>query len=331
MAVRRCLVTGASGFIGRALCAFLQEQGCKVRALLRRETEGPWDEAVFCDLGYDSLPEQSMQGIDTVFHLAGMVHAMKPGKGEQRLYETVNVRGSEAVAIAAVESGVRRFVFFSSVKAVGDPGEKCVDERWQILPQDPYGLSKREAEKRLLGFGRRAGMHVSVLRPALVYGPDAKGNLQRMIEAIDAGRFPPLPETGNRRSMVHVDDLNEAAWLVATHPQADGEVYIVSDGEAYSSRQIYEWMTEALGRKLPAWNMPAPVLGIAATWGDIFQRIPGCRVPINSEMFQRLIGSACYEAGKLRQDLGWQPRRRLYETLPNMVAAYRRLRPKGPS
>ena len=121
----KVFVTGASGFIGRVLCAFLQGQGCKVRALLRRETEGPWDEAVVCQLGYDSLPVQSLQDIDTVFHLAGMVHAMKPGEGEKLLYETVNVRGSETVAIAAVESGVRSFVYFSSVKAVGDPGENA--------------------------------------------------------------------------------------------------------------------------------------------------------------------------------------------------------------
>ena len=312
------------------LCAFLQRQGCRVRALLRRETEGPWDEAVFCKLGYDSLPEQSMQGIDIVFHLAGMVHTMTPGKAEKPVYEKVNVRGSLAVARAAEQSAVRRFVYFSSVKAVGDPGEKSVDERWQALPQDPYGLSKREAERRLLGLGRHSTMQVSVLRPALVYGPEAKGNLHRMIEAVDGWRFPPLPQTGNRRSMVHVDDLIEAAWLVATHPRANGEVYIVSDGEAYSSRQIYEWITAALGRKLPAWDIPVPVLGIAARVGDVVQRVARCRVPFNSEVLARLTGSACYEAGKLRQDLEWRPRRRLYEALPDMVAAYRQLRPSKP-
>jgi nucleoside-diphosphate-sugar epimerase len=151
-----------------------------------------------------------------------------------------------------------------------------------------------------------------------------------MMAAVDAGRFPPLPETGNRRSMVHVDDLVDAAWLAATHPRANGQVYIVSDGEAYSSRQIYEWMAEALGRKVPAWYIPAPVLGIAATLGDAFQRIPGCRMPFNSEVFQRLSESACYEAGKLRQDLGWRPRRRLYGALRDMVAAYRQLHPTKP-
>lgn len=324
--MRNCLVTGAAGFIGRVLCAFLQGQGCKVRALLRRETEGPWDEALVCQLGHDRLPVHSMQDIDTVFHLAGEVHAMKPGRGEKLLYETVNVRGSEAVAVAAVESGVRRFVYFSSIKALGDPGEKCVDERWQILPQDAYGLSKREAEKRLLGFGKCSSMHVSVLRPALVYGPDAKGNLQRMIEAIDNGRFPPLPEIGNRRSMVHVDDLVEAAWLVANHAQANGEVYIVSDGQPYSTRQMYEWMTEALGRKLPAWYISAQVLRFGSAIGDVFQRVSGCRAPLNSEVFRRLTGSACYEADKLRRDLGWESRRRLPEALPDMVAAYRQAR-----
>jgi nucleoside-diphosphate-sugar epimerase len=325
------MVTGASGFIGRPLCAFLQRKGCKVRALLRRETEGPWDETVICKLGYDSLPARSMQDVDTVFHLAAMVHAMQPGKGRVPLYEAVNVRASEMLATAAADRGVRHFVYFSSVKAAADPGEKCVDERWQALPRDPYGLSKREAEESVLNVGKRSNMQVSVLRPVLVYGPGVKGNLQRMIEAIDSGRFPPLPETGNRRSMVHVDDLIEAAWLAATHPQANDNVYIVSDGEAYSSRQIYVWMTQALGRKVPAWHLPVSVLSIAATVGDVFQQVPGWRMPFNTEVFQRLTGSACYQAGKLRHDLCWGPRRRLHEALPDMVAAYRRLRSNGVS
>jgi UDP-glucose 4-epimerase len=331
MTVRHCLVSGASGFIGRALCNFLLAQGCRVRALLRRKSDGPWHEAVLCNLGFDSLPAESMGGIDTVFHLAGVVHAMQGDEGERPPYDTVNVGGSEAIAAAAAAAGVRRFIYFSSVKAVGDPGRKCVDERWQTLPQDPYGLSKRAAEQRLLAIGGQTSMQVSVLRPALVYGAGAKGNLERMIEAIDRGRFPPLPETRNRRSMVHVDDLVQAAWLVATHARADGEIYIVSDGAAYSSRQIYEWMAGALGRKLPAWHVPAWMLTMAASAGDAVQRTTGLRLPINSEVVQRLTGSACYEAGKLRRDLCWEPRRRLHEALPDMVAAYCRSGPSGVS
>jgi nucleoside-diphosphate-sugar epimerase len=94
---------------------------------------------------------------------------------------------------------------------------------------------------------------------------------------------------------------------------------------------MYEWMTEALGRKLPAWHVPAWMLAMAASAGDAVQRISGLRLPINSEVLQRLTGSACYEAGKLRHDLCWEPRRRLHEALPAMVAAYCRLRPKSVS
>ena len=318
-----CLVTGATGFIGQHLCRRLRREGHTVRALLRRAAEGPWDESHVCVLGTDSIDADVLAEVDTVYHLAGVVHAIVAADVDESLYHSVNVAASEALATLAIRAGVKQFIYFSSVKAVADPGDECVDESWQRAPHDPYGQSKREAEQRLFAVGRDTGMQVTVLRPTLVYGPAVKGNLLRMLQAIDSGRFPPLPETGNQRSMVCVDDLIDAARRVADSPHADGQVYIVSDGVRYSTRQLSDWMHEALGRKVPAWSVPALVLRAGALLGDGVAALSGRPLPLNSAVLQRLLGSACYRSGKLQQELGWRPRLQFRDCLPEMVSDYR--------
>ena len=320
-----CLVTGATGFIGQRLCQRLRQEGHTVRVLVRGEVQGPWDEAHVCVLGRDSVDAGVLAGVDTVYHLAGVVHAMAAADVDQSLYHTVNVTASEALAALAAEAGVKQFIYFSSVKAVADPGDECVDESWQQLPHDPYGQSKREAEKRLFAIGRDRGMQVTALRPALVYGSSVKGNLWRMLRAIDAGRFPPLPDTGNQRSMVSVDDLIEAAQLAAGSPHADGQVYIVSDDARYSTRQMSDWMHEALGRKVRPWSIPVFILQAAASFGGVIERLSGRSVPLNPAVLRRLLGSACYRSDKLKNQLGWRPRLHFRDCLPGMVREYRAL------
>jgi nucleoside-diphosphate-sugar epimerase len=321
-----CLVTGATGLIGQHLCRRLRQDGYRVRALLREAAQGPWDERRLCVLGTDRIDADVLAGVDTVYHLAGVVHAMGAAGVDESQYYTVNADASEALATLAVSAGVKRFIYFSSVKAVADPGDECVDESWQSLPNDPYGRSKRSAEQRLFTIGRESAMQVTVLRPALVYGVPVKGNLWRMLQAIDAGRFPPLPDTGNRRSMVCVDDLVEAARLAAGSAQADGQVYIVSDEGLYSTRQLSDWMHEALGRRLPRWSIPVFMLQAGALLGDAMETLSGRSLPLNSAVLQRLLGSACYRSGKLQKELGWRPRRCFRDCLPAMVSDYRNAR-----
>ena len=318
-----CLVTGAAGFIGRRLCRRLQQEGSRVRVLLRSEADGPWDETQCCTLGTDRVSADVLAGVDTVYHLAGVVHAMATIDVDPSQYYAVNTAASEELAKQGAAAGVRQFIYFSSVKAVADPGNECVDESWQRPPNDPYGQSKLEAEQRLFAIGSESGMQVTVLRPALVYGPAVKGNLWRMLQAIDKGRFPPLPDTGNQRSMVCVDDLVDAARLAADSPQADGQVYIVSDGAHYSTRQMSDWMHEALGRKVPGWSIPVFVLRAGALLGDVTERVSGRPLPLNPGVLQRLLGSACYRSDKIQQELGWRPRMHFRDCLPGMVSDYR--------
>ena len=318
---RNILVTGASGFIGQALCRRLRASGHRVRALLRSPQQGIWDESVACELGREAPPLGAMDGIDTVFHLAGVAHTC--GVPDD-LYRQVNVEGTRALLEVALLAGVKCFVYFSSVKAVADPpSERCVDESWLELPTDAYGRSKREAEELVLLAAREHGLHAVVLRPTLVYGHGVKGNMLRIIRLVASGRCPPLPETGNCRSMVHVEDLVDLALKAAASPTASGCCYIAADERLYSTRELYLGLCEALGRSVPGWQVPAGLVRFSGQLGDLAGSLLRRPMPINSAMVSRLLDSACYSGKRAMDELAWRPRHDLLSSLPEMIAAWR--------
>lgn len=319
---KRVGVSGASGFIGRRLCEVLQVRGRYVVALGRSKAEkGPWDEWVRIDLT-GSEPVTLPKGLDTIFHLAGKAHALSEVSQDEDDYARVNTEGTRRLLDAAKAQGVRAFVFFSSVKAMGEVGGRgAVDEGWEGAPDTAYGRSKREAERWVLVGGHV--VHPVVLRPCLVYGPAPKGNLEKMIAAIRRGRFPPLPEVGNRRSMVHVDDLIEAALVVAEDRRAAGQVFIVADRQPFSTRQLYVWISEALGRRIPGWTVPLPFLRLLGWLGDGLGRVRGRRFVFDSDALEKLIGNAWYTSAKLQTRLGWMPTRTMQATVPTMVGSRR--------
>jgi UDP-glucose 4-epimerase len=313
------LVTGASGFIGPALCRRLRDQGWRVRAVMRRPSDGPWDEACLIDLGREPVPTETLAGVDCVFHLAGKAHALADGPGADEEYRISNVQSTLDLLAAAQVQSVRAFLYFSSVKAMGGGGEAAQAGDSGLVPDSPYGCSKLAAEQAVLGGG--AVPHPVVLRPALVYGPLPKGYLELMIRAVRGGWFPPLPELGNARSMVHRDDLVDAALLCAFDPRAVGRAYVVTDGTPYSTRQIYEFILESLGRRPPAWTLPVSVLRAAAKAGDTLGRLRGRRFPFDSELLEKLFGSARYDGQAICRELGFVPRRDLRGSMSEMVAS----------
>jgi nucleoside-diphosphate-sugar epimerase len=315
--MRCALVTGASGFIGQILCRRLKEEGVRVRALTRRAGSGPWDETVAGDLT-GAISQDALHGIDTVFHLAGKAHALSETRRHDAEYSVTNTEGTRKLLDGAAEERVLRFVFFSSVKAMREGGTGCPDESCPGEPTTPYGLSKRDAERLVLNGGYVP--QPVVLRLSMVYGPTNKGNLPRMIQAIARGRFPPMADLGNRRSMVHVEDVAQAALLAAQQAQAAGQTYIVTDGMAYSTRQMYEWICEALKRPVPNLVVPYEVLKLMAKMGDAIGRLRGQRFMFDSGALEKLTGSACYCSDKIQRDLGFQPERDLRGSLPEIVA-----------
>lgn len=320
--MKSVLLSGANGFVGRTLSERLKAEDFHVRALLRHKARGPWDEVVCFELGREALPLAVMRDIDFVFHLAGVAHATGV---DEKIYQRVNVAGTKDLVETAAASGVSGFVFFSSVKAVKDPPDgRCIDESWAEWPEDAYGKSKREAEDIVLETAVRVGMHAVILRPTLVYGPGVKGNLRKVIRLVASGRCPPLPDTVNRRSMVHVEDLCGLAIDAAGNPSAAGKRYIVADKRPYSTYELYAGILQALGRSVPHWSVPPQLLRAVGQFGDVGERLLGRRMPVNSGMISRLLNSACYSSALCQEELHWLPRHDLAGSIPEMVSAWKK-------
>ncbi len=321
------LVTGAGGFIGSHLVGGLLAKGCSVRALVcgtkQREIWPAGVEVVVGDVRDPLAMKSVAAGCETVYHLAGKAHAVTEVKGDENAYHIVNTDGTKHVLEGAVEGGAKAFVLFSSVKAMGEGGSRCLDESFDGLPKTPYGRSKWEAECTAVEIGRRTGLHVTCLRLPLVYGAGNKGNLFRMIEAIDRGVFPPLPELGNRRSMVHVTDVVQAAARAAEIPAAKGQCYIVTDGRTYSTRELYTMICRGLGKEVPAWHVPVWTLKALGVAGDVIGNVLGKRFVFDSDALDKLIGTAWYNSGKISRELGYKPTRGFEDALPEIVAWYR--------
>jgi len=314
--MNQALVTGASGFIGSHLCRCLLDQGWLVRGVSRRGIAPDGVETVACDLANETVSEAVVSGVDVIFHLAGKAHALAETKQDTDEYFRINTWATEQLLQACKRQGVETFIYFSSVKAAGEI-DAVMDESVSVDADTPYGQSKRAAEKRVLDGG-----FVSkpvVIRPAMVYGNTEKGNLPKMIRAVRAGRFPPLPELNNRRSMVHVDDIVQAALLAAEKPQSAGRTYIVTDGQAYSTRQIYEWICEALQKPAPGWSVPPGLLNVLARVGDGIGKVRGKRFMFDSDALQKLSGSALYSSEKIQQDLGFKAHWDLKTALPEII------------
>lgn len=326
----RVLVTGGTGFLGRRLVDELICRNVSVAVLTRHERLLPsqWARSGVDVRVADLLQPQTLsgicQGVDTVFHLASHAEELTARHTDSpNMHQRLTIDGTRSLLDEAVRARVRGFVFVSSVKVMGETTSDCVDETHGPRPVTDYGAAKLAAEALLRDVAVRTGLHGCILRLPLVYGPNPKGNLTRMIAAIDRGRFPSLPDSRNARSMVHVDDVVRALLLAASAPVAKGQTYIVTDGRAYSTREIYEAICKSLDRPIPKWRIPVVVLRMAGIGGDLVVRMSGKVPVVTSAAVQKLLGSACYRCDKIRHELNYEPSRDLYSAIPEMVQAYR--------
>jgi len=300
--LQRCLVTGASGFVGQTLCEKLQSQGIMVRALLRHQRPGPWNEVVHCNLeDFSEKMDEIFSGIDTIFYLASIAHS----KASVHEYDEFNVRLCLRFSEAAIRHGVKRFIYVSSAKAMAEPYDRLVDETFADMPSHPYGLSKRRAEEGLLA--AQGFEHLVILRPCLIYGKGVRGNLSSMLNWIAKGLFPPLPDTGNKRSMVSVRDVASALIACASSSVAHRQIYLVTDGVDYSVKAIENSMRLALHKSVQRWFIPQRLIRLLS------------RLPFFSGILHKLLGSARYSSEKLHRELAWQPTENFFQVLPEMI------------
>ncbi len=304
------LVTGASGFVGRRV---MQDDYI---AMVRKPAG--FRNQVFADLTDGESLNRACREVSTVIHCAGYAHAFS--KENPEIHHAVNVLGTKALVEAAARSGVGKFIFLSSVKAQAEPGENCVDEDWPGQPRTAYGSAKRMAEDIVLQAGASAGMHVVILRLAMVYGRGGRGNLERLARAMDDGWFPDLPDVGNRRSLVHVNDVVSAVQTVANRHEANGRIYIVAHPEPHSTGQLCKAIRRMRGGTGGLWQVPVWTLRAGGKVGDMAGRILAKPMPFNSENASRLLDSEWYSPARIQRELGWEASVSLLDGLTEMLS-----------
>lgn len=307
----KCLVSGATGFVGRHLCRQLLAQGDSVTALsLSGSPLADGTPTVALDLAAADPDAALMQGVDAVFHLAGIAHQ----RADTDAYRKLNTLATLRLAHLAAAQGVRCFVFVSSVKAMGPADTR--DRRSEndcSPPRDAYGRSKWEAECALREEFSGAAMSIVIVRPALVYGPGAKGNLSRLARAVQWG-MPRPPEEG-AHSMLALQDLADLLCTIAAHPPPGVQTWIACDDRGYSTRYLYDLLRRASGKGrgrawLPrwAWRLVAALLDLAA----------GQR---GTSTFDKLFGTELYSSAAVSTAMNWRPRVTLDEVVSNLVAS----------
>lgn len=311
----RILVTGASGFVGSAVCAALTRNGNTVIHALRKtpQEQGAQLEVAVGDIGPDTQWAVALRGVEVVIHLAARVHVMREGSFDPLAeFRKVNVAGTERLACAAVAQGVRRFVYVSSVGVHGKKTEgKRLTEEHSLAPYSPYTKSKLEAEQALYGVAKQTGLELTIVRPPLVYGPNNPGNFLRLLRLVELGLPLPLGSVKNQRSMIYVGNLADALTTCAMHAQAAAKTYLVSDGQDLSTPQLMRTLAHLLGVPCRLWPFPPTLLRIAA-------KLSG-----TSEQVDALTGSLVIDSSRIRQELGWSPPYTLEEGLRDTVRWYR--------
>lgn len=306
-------ITGATGFVGRALCRHMADRGQLIRRLLRRPgADTQPDDRVIGDIGPDTDWRDALDGLGAVVHCAAHVHRLAGPPAERTLaaYRRVNTEGTLCLARAAAAAGVRRFVFVSSVKVLGEatPDGRPFRHDSPPHPQDPYGRSKWEAEQGLWQLARETGMEVAVVRPPLVYGPGVGANFERLMRWVAAGRPLPLATVRNRRSLVALDNLVDFIARCVHHPDAAGQAWLVSDGQDLSTPALIKALAHAMGTRARLWPVPVGVLHWLA-------RLLG-----RGETIDRLVQSLQVDITVTRERLQWSPPVTVDEALARAVA-----------
>ncbi|WP_027210096.1 UDP-glucose 4-epimerase family protein [Burkholderia sp. WSM2232] len=314
---QRVIVTGASGFVGKAVSRALLQRGDTVTALVRRPqtAERGAREWLFDAADFQGIEERwaaDMQ-CDAVIHLAARVHMMRDLTADPlAAYRATNVTGAMRVAQAARRTGARRFVFVSSIKAVAESSAgRPIAETDEPAPTDPYGISKLEAERALLAYGQDSGMEIVIVRPPLVYGPGVRANFFQLMNAIARGIPLPLGAIYARRSLVFVDNLADALVHCTTDPRAAGQTFNVTDCRDLSVCEL----AQALATQLHA---PARLVPVPVTLLRLAGRLTG-----RSARVDRLIGELRLDTSHICERLGWYPPHTVEHGLLETAAWYR--------
>lgn len=311
------LITGATGFIGRSLCAKMLGKGWKVKGTFRVN-----DDSHMLPAGVEGVKVGSIEDfnnvfsglgrVDAVVHLAGRAHVMSDSSADElELFRKINVSGTDILARAAAKAGVTKFIFISSLKANGEESPLLYTEKDIPAPKDPYGMSKYEAEIALKKISAETGLKIVILRPPLVYGPGVKANFKELIKMVQIGVPLPLKGVHNIRSLIYLENLTDVIFTCMVDPKAIGETFMVSDGRDISTPDLIRMIADAMHKKAIMFSAPKFILRALA-------KISG-----KERELRRLTGSLYVSTEKIKRLLGWKPPFTLKEGIENTVRSYK--------
>lgn len=313
------LLTGANGFVGRAVCIKALASGLAVRGALRKKADkeandlpANVEQIAVGDINENTDWGSVLAGCHAVIHLAARVHVMHDTATDVLSeFRRVNVAATISLARQAATAGVKRFVYVSSIGVNGaSTVAKPFSENDVPQPHSPYALSKWEAEQALQKIAAETGLEVVIVRPPLVYGPNAKGNFATLMAVVRKGLPLPFKNVHNARSFIYVENLADALIACATHEQAAGKTFLVSDGEDVSLSDLLRKLSILLGRKTRLFGLPNCVL-------RFLFRLAG-----KHDLVNKLLDSLQVDSSKIREELNWQPPYSLDEGLRATVKGY---------
>ena len=312
--MEKILVTGASGFIGNNLCNKLIELNFNVRGAVRTldslTVDYNFNAVTVGEIGANTNWKNALKDIDCIINCAGKAHLINK-KNNANLYHLINTEGTKNLAEQAVKAGVKRLILLSSVKVNGESTDQIANHKFSHKnlsnPQDPYAISKLEAEKVLWKISLRTGLEVVVVRLPLVYGNGAKGNLARLIKLVKLGIPLPLGMIDNQRSMIGIDNLVDLLIRCIDDPEASGKTFLTSDGEDISTPELIKLIASSMGKKANLFPLPIFILKFL---GTIFGK---------SEEINRLTGSLRIDNSYTKKILNWTPPVSVEEGIRRMV------------
>lgn len=297
--MQKILVTGPDGFVGTKLCERLLKDGFAVRGAQFALAPLPagCESIVVGDLAEATNWDEAMVGVNRVVHLAARVHIMNDDSADPlEAFRHVNTEGTRKLAEAAIRAGVKRFVFISTVKVLGEATtERPFFADDALAPEDPYGVSKMEAEQLLSQLSKESGMEVTIVRPPLVYGPGVRANFLKLLSVVNRGVPLPFGLVNNRRSLVGVNNLVDFMACCLMHEKAGNEAFLVSDGQDLSTADLVRAIARSAGRRPRLLPVPPVLMKLAGS-------LLGKRAEVD-----RLCGSLALDISKARKRLGWTP------------------------
>lgn len=290
------LITGSNGFLGQYLCQHLAEQSYRILAQTRKPQK--FTHSAVTNINFDlndDLDNIDLSQVDVIAHCAGRAHVMnETATSPLDAYRQTNVQGTLNLAKKAVQSGVKRFIYLSSIKV---NGEQTTNEPFKssdlVNTDDPYGLSKYEAEQELLKLSKETGLEVFIIRPLLIYGPNVKANFKSMVGLANKKIPLPIGCLDNKRSMVSLYNLVDLIHVCMTHPKAKNEVFLASDQDDISVKQLFEKLAYHQNNNLIILPVPKSLIAFLAS------------VVGKKAMASRLCSELIVDTSKNTQLLGW--------------------------